>query len=51
LRQLHYEGWFDEYRETKNSIRGVLFVNAFYILSPINYFADQEVRTEESFGD
>lgn len=51
LRQLHYEGWFDEYRETKNSIRGILFVNAFYILSPINYLADQEAGTEQPSGD
>jgi hypothetical protein len=46
LRQLHYEGWFDEYKETKNSIRGVLFVNAFYIISPINYLAGQEQEQE-----
>jgi len=42
LRELHYEGWFDDYKETKNSVRGTLFVNAFYILSPINYLAGNE---------
>ena len=51
LRQLRAEGWFDEYKETKASLRGVVFVNAFYILGPINYLANQEATDQETGND
>jgi hypothetical protein len=42
LMELRYAGWFDEFVAPKDSIRGMLYVRSYTIISPVNYMLAEE---------